>query len=127
MGACASPARRVGSRGQATVELVFMLPIVLVLLLAVVQVAVVARAHVLVGAAARDAARAAAVGEVDSARAAALDGSGLDATRTEVHVDVGDDTVTARVTYRDDTSVPLVGRLAGDVTVQASVTMRRER
>jgi Flp pilus assembly protein TadG len=114
-------------RGQATVELVFMLPLVLVLLLAVVQVAVVARAHVLVGAAARDAARAAAVGGAESARDAALDGSGLDPARTDVQVVIDGEMITAHVTYRDGTSVPLVGRLAGDVTVQASVTMRRER
>lgn len=104
-----------------------MLPLVLVLLLAVVQVAVVGRAHVLVGAAARDAARVAAVGDIESARAAAIDGSGLDPARTEVHVETTTDTVTARVTYRDNTNVPLVGRMTGDVTVRASVTMRRER
>jgi Flp pilus assembly protein TadG len=120
-------ARRSSPRGQATVELVFLLPVVLVLLLAVVQVAVVARAHVLVGAAARDAARTAAVGSAESAREAALAGSGLDATRTDVRIDIDGEMVTAHVIYRDGTTVPLVGRLTGDVTVQASVTMRRER
>ncbi|HEX7097162.1 MAG TPA: TadE/TadG family type IV pilus assembly protein [Acidimicrobiales bacterium] len=123
----ALPRRRRLDRGQATVELVLVLPLVFALVLAVAQVAVVARAHVLVGAAARDAARAAAVGDVAGARQAALDGSGLDPARTEVDVDVGATVVTARVRYRDPTTVPIVGRLVGDVTVGATVVMRRER
>ena len=114
-------------RGQATVELVLLLPLVFVLLLAVVQVALVARDHVLVGAAARDAARAAAVGDVDGARRAALDGSGLDAADTEVDIDVGAARVTARVRHRNRTTVPIVGRLVGDVTVEAVVVMQREQ
>jgi Flp pilus assembly protein TadG len=121
-------ARPRAERGQATVELVVVLPLVVLLLLAVVQVALVARAGVLVAGAARDAARAAAVdGDVDAAREVALEGSGLDPSRTHVDIDVGDDVVEATVTYRDGTSVPLVGPLVGDVTLRATVVMRRER
>jgi Flp pilus assembly protein TadG len=116
------------ARGQATVELVLVLPLLVTLLLAVVQVAMVARTHVLVSGAARDAARAAAVdGDVASARAAALEGSGLDPDRLEVVVAFDRQLVRATVTYRDPTAVPLVGTLVGDVTVSASVAMRRER
>jgi Flp pilus assembly protein TadG len=116
------------ARGQATVELVLVLPLLVTLLLAVVQVALVARTHVLVSAAARDAARAAAVdGDADGARQAALDGSGLDPARLDVEVVFDAQLVRATVTYRDPTAVPLVGRLVGDVTVSASVAMRRER
>jgi Flp pilus assembly protein TadG len=98
------------------------------LLLAVVQVALVARAQVLVAGAARDAARAAAVeGDADAARRAALDGSGLDPARLTVAVEIGDDLVRATVSYRDDTSVPLVGPLVGDVTLQSTVVMQREQ
>jgi hypothetical protein len=101
--------------------------VIVVLLLAVLQVAVVARADVLVAGAARDAARAAALdGDVEAARRAAIDGSGLDPARLEVAVDVGDEVVSVRVSYRDGTTVPLVGRMVGDVTVDATVVMRRE-
>ena len=55
------------ARGQATVEFVLVLPLVVVVCLAVVQVAVVARRDVLVAHAAREAARAAAVEADDSA------------------------------------------------------------
>jgi Flp pilus assembly protein TadG len=116
------------ARGQATVELALVLPVVIMLLLAVVQVALVARAQVLVAGAARDAARAAAVaGDPDAARRAALDGSGLDPARLTVEVEIGDDVVRATVRYRDDTSVPLVGAVVGDVTLQSTVVMQREQ
>jgi Flp pilus assembly protein TadG len=104
-----------------------LLPVVVVLVLAVVQVGVVARANVLVGVAAREAARAAAIGQSDTeAHDAAARASGLDPTRLRVDVDVGDSTVTAHAAYRDDTTIPLVGRLAAPVTVRADVTMHRE-
>jgi Flp pilus assembly protein TadG len=115
-------------RGQATVELALVLPVIVLLLLAVLQVALVARASVLVAGAARDAARAAAIdGDVDAARTAALDGSGLDADRLSVDVAIEGDLVRATVTYRDGTDVPLVGRLVRDVTLRSTVVMRRER
>ena len=120
--------RRPRERGQATVEFALVLPLVVALLLTVVQVALVARAHVLVAGAARDAARVAAVdGHPTRARDAAVRGSGLDPARLEVQVQIGPELVTAQVSYRDPTSVPLAGRLVGDVTVQAKVVMRRER
>jgi Flp pilus assembly protein TadG len=110
------------------VELALVLPVIVMLLLAVLQVALVARAQVLVAGAARDAARAAAIdGDADGARAAALDGSGLDASRLVVELDIGTDVVRATVTYRDDTGVPLIGPLVGDVTLRSTVVMRRER
>jgi Flp pilus assembly protein TadG len=119
---------RRGERGQATVEVALVLPVVVLLLLAVLQVALVARASVLVAGAARDAARAAAIdGDVDAARAAALGGSGLDADRLTVDVELDGDLVRATVTYRDDTDVPLVGSLVRDVTLRSTVVMRREQ
>jgi Flp pilus assembly protein TadG len=124
-----SPARsRDRERGQATVELALVLPLVVLLLLAVLQVALVAREQVLVAAAARDGARAVAVsGDVGDARPAALAGSGLAPSQTEVIVEMDDQEVRVTVRCTDDTSVPLVGALVGDVTLQATVVMRRER
>jgi Flp pilus assembly protein TadG len=114
-------------RGQATVELVLVMPLIVLLVLAIVQTAVVARADVLVAGAARDAARSAAVdGDADRARDAAVEGSGLAADRLTVDVEVDDAVVRATVTYRDDTDVPLVGRLVGVVTLRSTVVMRRE-
>ena len=119
------------TRGQATVEFVMVLPLVVVVCLAVVQVAAVARRDVLVAHAAREAARAAAV-ESDSteaataAREAAVRSGGLDASRLEVIVSRDVDDVHVTVRYEDPTDVAMVGRLVRSVTLQERVTMRRE-
>jgi Flp pilus assembly protein TadG len=119
------------ARGQATVELVFVLPVVVVLALVVVQVAVVARRGILVAHAAREGARAAAV-ETDpatarsSARAAALSASGLDPAHVQVDVAVDARDVVVVVRYDDPTDVALLGRLVGPVRLQERATMRRE-
>lgn len=127
-----APARRARrDTGQATVELVLVLPVLVVACLAVVQVAAVARRGVLVAHAAREAARAAAVEADDlaapaAARAAAARAAGLDADRLEVTVMRDDTVVVVVVRYRDPTDVAVVGRLVGPVTLQERVTMRRE-
>ena len=126
------PATRSGDeRGQATVELALVLPLVVVLLLALVQAAVVARDQILVTHAAREAARAAAVDDdVDVARRAAEQAGPLAAERLDVAV-TGRDGVGSRVRvvvrYTLPTRVPLVGRVLDEVTVTASATMRVER
>ena len=123
--------RRHDERGQATVELALLLPLVALLLLAVVQVAVVARDQVLVAHAAREAVRAAAVDpDVDAARRAAEQAGPLAADRLGVEV-TGRDGVGSRVrvvvSYTVPTRLPLVGRALDDVTLTASATMRVER
>lgn len=125
--------RRVVSplRGQATVEFVLVLPLVLVVCLAVVQVAVVARRDVLVAHAAREAARAAAVEPDDTAalgaaRAAAVRASPLDSRRLSVTLTRLGELVEVTVRYDDPTDVAVVGRLVGSVRLQERVTMRRE-
>ena len=113
--------------GQAALELALALPIVVVLLLALVQVTVVVRDQVATIHAAREAARAAAAtgaGPGDG-MAAGQAATSLDAGRLTVKVARGD-VVRATVTYRSATDVPLVGRLIGDVVVQASAVMRPE-
>ena len=57
-----SVSRRPGEDGQAAVELVLVLPVVLLALLMVVQLGVLVRSQVLVVHAAREGARAAAIG-----------------------------------------------------------------
>ena len=123
--------RRHDERGQATVELALLLPLVALLLLAVVQVAVVARDQVLVAHAAREAVRAAAVDpDVDAARRAAEQAGPLAADRLGVEV-TGRDGVGSRVrvvvSYTVPTRLPLLGRALDDVTLTASATMRVER
>lgn len=117
-------------RGQATVELALVLPVVVIFALIVVQAGLVAKDKLLVEHAAREAARAAAVDpSLAAARSAAHSSSSLSSDRMVVTLSGGDargSTATATVTYRSPTRVPLVGRLVDDVTLTGSVTMRVE-
>lgn len=119
-----------GERGQATVELTLVLPVLVMALLLVVQVALVGRAQVLVAHAAREGARAAAVDPRPSvATAAARASPGLRPERMRVGLGGGraaGDTVRVTVTYRAATDVPLVGALFGEPRLEASVAMRVE-
>jgi len=120
--------RALGSaRGQATVELALVLPLVLTLALVVVQVGLVARDSVRVTHAARSATRAASVGlDDESVRRAASQGSGLAPSRLDVVVAHAGEWVTVRVTYRCPTDVPLVGTIAPAVVLRDQLTMRME-
>ncbi|HNJ98026.1 MAG TPA: pilus assembly protein [Ilumatobacteraceae bacterium] len=114
-------------RGQATVELALCLPFVCLLLCAVVQVAVIARDRVAVQLAAREGARAASVSAqpVEAAHRAIARATSLQPL--DVTVRQADGLVTVRVTYTDDTSVPLIGALLSDAQVSAEVTMAIEQ
>lgn len=119
-------------RGQASVELALLLPVVLLLLMAVLQVGLLARDVVLVTHAAREAARAAATDPRPSvARQAALASSGLDPSRLAVTTRVRDQGPSSRrvqveVAYRAPTAVPLVGAIVADRTIRTAATMRVE-
>jgi Flp pilus assembly protein TadG len=119
-----------GERGQATVELALLLPVVALLLLSILQVALVARDQVLVTHAAREAARAAAVDPAAGAPlAAARAASPLDRDRLKVQVSGRGRTgsrVTVTVTYTAPTRVPIVGALVHDPVLTATATMRVE-
>lgn len=116
--------------GQSTVELALLLPVVILLLLAVLQVGLLGRDVLLVAHASREAARAAAVdADPGAARRAALASSGLAGDRVDVRVrgrDGPGSRVEVVVAYRAPTAVPIVGRLLGDRTLRAAVTMRVE-
>jgi Flp pilus assembly protein TadG len=118
---------RTNDRGQATVEVALAFPVVALMLLALVQVALVVRDQVAVVHAAREAARAAAVsgGRPADGISAARAATALDQGRLSVDVAAGPE-VRATVRYRSPTDVPLVGRLLGDITVQATAVMRAE-
>ena len=116
--------------GQATVELMLVLPVIVTLALLLTQVGLVAIDSVMIHHAAREAARAAAVDPTDkAAQTAAMGSSRLDPDRLDVALSGGrskGDHITAIVTYSAPTEVPLVGRLLPDVGLQAKVTMRVE-
>ena len=122
--------RRRAAQGQATVELVLVLPVVLLALLLVIQVGLIARAQVIVVNAAREGARAAAVEGPGAARAAAAASPGVRADRLSVAATSetagGGDLVRVEVRYRVPTDVALIGPLVGDPTLTATVTMRVE-
>jgi hypothetical protein len=121
------PTRRADG-GQAAVELVLVLPVIVTLLLLVLQVALVARAEVMVVHAAREGARAGAVeGTVDAAERAA--GEGLDPRRLRVTAAIDrrpQGLARVQVRYRVPTDLPLVGPLVPDPEVSAEVVMMVE-
>lgn len=118
-------------RGQATVELALLLPLVALVMVGVIQMALVARDHNLVAHAAREAVRAAAVEDDPAAPRLAAERSGpLAPGRLDVRVsDRGGpgSSVTAVVTYDSPVRVPFLGALVDDVRLEARATMRVER
>jgi Flp pilus assembly protein TadG len=125
-----SRARSCRERGQASVELALLLPVVVLLLLVILQVGLLARDVVLVGHASREAARAAAADpRPGAAAAAAHQSSGLDPDRMAVAVSgrgAPGSRVRVTIRYRSPTSIPLVGGLLADRTITATTTMRVE-
>ena len=99
--------RAAGERGQASVELALVLPVLILFLLGLVQTALVARDQVLL----QDAAR------------RSLAGVTVDVQRQG---GVGDPVVVV-ARYHDRTDVPFVGGLFPDVDLTARATMRAER
>ena len=117
-------------RGQATVELALLLPLLVTLLLGVIQVGLVVRSSVAVTHATRAAARAVVVDpSTAAARAAARRSTSLASTSLTVTVS-GDRRsggwVSVQVSYRDPTDVPLIGRLLPTVTLSDRLVVRVE-
>lgn len=119
--------RRGGVRGQASLELALVLPLVLGLMLFIVQLGLVIRDQIMVVNAAREGARHAVVDPSPVvARDAAQRSGRLDPSRLGVTMIDDGENVTVTVTYRSATSVPIVGALLDDITLRESTTMRRE-
>jgi Flp pilus assembly protein TadG len=119
--------RRGTQRGQATVELALVLPVVVVVLLVLLQVGMALRDRIQVQHATRTAARAVIVEPTQAAAAAALRRAGVG---RDARVALGGDTrpgglATVTVTM-PATVVPLVGRLVADHTVRDSLTVMVE-
>lgn len=122
--------RKRSQRGQATIELALVLPVIVLFALIVLQVGLVATDQLLVQHAAREGARAAAVDPtLDAASTAVSTANRLQSARTSTRLAGGTDRgdrVTVTVIYQAPTDVPLVGRLIDDVTLTGQVTMRVE-
>jgi Flp pilus assembly protein TadG len=115
------------ARGQATVELALVLPLVVFGLLAILQVGLVVRDQVAVVHAAREAARAASLDRDPAAagRAARRVLAGAD-VEVGTRPPVGG-SIAVRVSYTSRTDLPLVGALFPDPELSARSVMRVER
>lgn len=118
------PSRHGGQRGQATVELALLLPLIAILLLLLVQAGLIVRDQLIITHAAREAARAAAVDPGADVGAIVAERTDLDlvtASQTQdggnVRVDVH-----AEIVVR----VPLLAMLRPTIGLDATATMRVE-
>ena len=117
---------RRSERGQATVELALVLPLVLALLVLVFQVALVARDEILVVHAARDAAREATVTH-DAARVAVAAARTLPGATVQIlRRGRTGEPVEVAITYVARTDLPLIGALLPDITLRGHSVMRVE-
>jgi TadE-like protein len=114
--------------GQATVEVALAVPLLVVVMLFGVQIALVIRDQIATIAAAREAARAVVVadGKPGVADGAVARTVALNPSRRSVIVSINGGLVTATVTYRSPTDLPLVGIFIPDITVHGSATMALE-
>ncbi len=120
---CPDRERRDG--GQAAVEFVLSLPLIVVSVLALVQVAVVLTERARVESVTWSAARSASVAISPTATASEVVTDLLGA-RASTTVEDDGRFVTVRVRHTVTTDVPLVGRFFPDVTVGSQLTMLRE-
>jgi Flp pilus assembly protein TadG len=114
--------------GQATVEVALAVPLLVIVMLFGVQIALVIRDQIATIAAAREAARAVVVadGKTGVADTAVSRTASLDPSRRSVNVSINGGLVTATVTYRSPTDLPLVGIFIPDITVRSAATMALE-
>jgi Flp pilus assembly protein TadG len=123
--------RRPADRGQATVELALLLPVLVLLVLLVIQLGLFTRDQILVTHAAREGARASAVDDsADAVEKAVRSAGPLDPRRLHVRISGRHgrgSRVTVTVTYDAETRVPLLRAIVGHVALHAAATMRVER
>ncbi|MCB1256640.1 MAG: pilus assembly protein [Microthrixaceae bacterium] len=119
---------RASDRGQATVELAVLLPVVVLMMLVLVQGVLVIRDRLFLINAARVSARAAALDPTSSAMVDALDANGVASESLSVELDgsrqpgsVATVTVTRRVSR-----VPVIGGVLGDVELSERLAFRIE-
>lgn len=121
--------RRKNEKGQASVELALLFPLLFLFILLLVQVGLLVERQILVVHGAREGARMAAVdSDDDSVKAIVKRRMTLERGHLEVRVrrSPSDQTDQVIVRYRDPTDVPFVGKLLPNVNLSAKVTMRTE-
>lgn len=111
--------------GQATVELAFILPVILLLGGALFQFGLIVVNQLAVWDAARSAARAAAV-STDPQEAERAANNSVSIRPLKVTVTTIDDVVSVHVVYVEQTSLPLIGLFFPALTLEASVAMLNE-
>lgn len=124
--------RRRANRGQATVEMALVLPLLIWLLVGLVDVARMANAYLIVQHASREAVRLGITGASDSAVAqrALMASQTLDPTRLTISVspaaprNTGSD-ITVRINYRYEV-LALMGIIGSAVPLEAQLTARVE-
>lgn len=115
------------TRGQATVELALVLPVVVVVVLLVVQVVLVARERVLVVHAARAAARAVAVDPTPAgARSAATEAVGSRDLDVGLTGDLSAGGLASVTVVSRPPMLPLLGRVLSRVEVRERLSVRVE-
>lgn len=120
--------RRLGSRGQATVEFALLLPVAVVALLVIAQIGLVVRTRVMLTHAAREGARVAAVGGSDAeVTAAVIDSGSLDPAQLTVGVTRDASVATVLLVYQMETNVSVVGAILNDPEMSSVAAMYREQ
>jgi hypothetical protein len=114
-------------RGQATVELALLTPLLVFVVMALLQVAILVRSQLAVAHAAREAVRVASV-DPDAGNARAAGHRVLPGARVAVSArpEVGDP-ISVDVTWRLVTDLPLIGPLFPDPELRSHAVMRVER
>jgi Flp pilus assembly protein TadG len=122
---------RHAERGQATVELALVLPVLLVVLGGLAQSGLVVVDQVRLWNAAREAARVAVVDPARHAASLAVRRAGVEDAKVDVlpapEARRRGDPLTVTVSASPQARVPVVGRLFDGVTLEARATMRIER
>ncbi len=116
---------RARERGQSTVELAVVLPVVMVLLLAVAQSGVLVRDRLATVHAARVAARAVVVDPTTSSAVSALDAAGGRAgdARVELGGELRSGGFATVTVHLEPVRLPLVGRVLGATTLSERLTV----
>lgn len=118
-------------RGQATLELALLLPVLLLLIVSFVEVSMLAADRARLQHAAREAARVAAVASDRDAIEAAADSAGLEPIEVEIspapELRVQGEPVTVEVSFRPRGHLPVAGLFVRGVRLNARAVMRIER
>ena len=118
-----------GDRGQATVEVALLLPVIVILLAGILWVAQLGSDQISVINGARAGARVASVAPDPDSNAiadAVAQASGLDESRLDHRVTIDGDLITVLVTYRSPAKIPIVGATMAERTLSAEATFLRE-